>query len=247
LVGQHKQTYAHEVEGGYLWSPITRGDGGYNEFYENMKRVRPGDIVFSYAGAQIRAVGVCTAPAALMPKPTEFGAAGDGWGAEGWKVPVSFTVLQTPLRPKNHMGILAPRLPGKYSPIRATGDGNQAAYLAAVPRPMAEALIQLLERQWAALGLGGVIQGQDWSEPIEAADAATEKVIQNRTDIGATEKWQLVQSRRGQGVYRKNLESFETHCRVTGVTNLRTFGRATSSLGALSTDFEKLDGTTGFY
>lgn len=143
----HKQTYAQEVGGGYLWSPVTRSDGGYNEFYENMKRVRPGDIVFSYADAQIRAVGLCTAPAALMPKPSEFGAAGDAWQAEGWKVPVSFTALKTSLRPKHHMKILAPLLPEKYSPIRATGDGNQAAYLAAVPLAMAHALIQMLGPQ----------------------------------------------------------------------------------------------------
>lgn len=241
----HKQTYAQEVGGGYLWSPVSRSDGGYNEFYENMKRVRPGDIVFSYADARIRAVGICTAPAALMPKPSEFGTAGDAWQAEGWKLPISFTVLKIPFRPKTHMEILAPLLPGKYSPIRATGDGNQAAYLAAVPPAMAYALIQLLEPHWAALERDTFLEGQNWFQSTEAADATTEKAVHNRTDIGATEKWELVQSRRGQGVYRRNLESHETRCRVTGTTNLRHLRASHIKPWRVSTDFEKLDGNNG--
>ena len=40
------QTYKHEVEGGYMWSPKTRADGAHNEFYVNMTKVKPGDIIF---------------------------------------------------------------------------------------------------------------------------------------------------------------------------------------------------------
>jgi len=97
----NKQTYTHEIGGNYLWSPTERSDGGLNEFYENMKRVRPGDVVFAFAGGEIKAVGICSAPAILAPKPGEFGAAGDAWGSEGWRVPVEFTRLSTPLRPKD--------------------------------------------------------------------------------------------------------------------------------------------------
>ena len=99
------------MEGKYLGSPTNRSDGGRNEFYENMKRVRLGDIVFSFAGAQIRAVGVCTAPAISMPKPSEFGAAGAAWQNEGWRVPVSFRLLEAPIRPKDHMDVIAATLP----------------------------------------------------------------------------------------------------------------------------------------
>ncbi|MGL6337495.1 HNH endonuclease [Aeromonas jandaei] len=37
--------------------------------------------------------------------------------------------------------------------------------------------------------------------------------------LDATEKQQLVKSRRGQGLFRANLEKVEPACRVTGVTN----------------------------
>jgi hypothetical protein len=103
----NKQTYKHEVPGNYLWSPITKANGTPSVFYNNMQRARPGDVVFAFADAHVRAVGVVEAPALLLPKPSEFGAAGNAWGNEGWKLPVRFVELANPLRPKDHMAKLA--------------------------------------------------------------------------------------------------------------------------------------------
>jgi hypothetical protein len=52
------QTYQFEVPGGYLWSPKRNRDGAFNQFYENMKDVSPGDVVFSFKDTLIKAVGV---------------------------------------------------------------------------------------------------------------------------------------------------------------------------------------------
>ena len=41
------QTYGHEIVGGYLWSPKRKSNGERNAFYEFMREVSPGDIVFS--------------------------------------------------------------------------------------------------------------------------------------------------------------------------------------------------------
>lgn len=49
----HKQTRDHEIRGGYLWSPYRNTNGAFNQTYENMKLVRPGDIVFAYARGRI--------------------------------------------------------------------------------------------------------------------------------------------------------------------------------------------------
>src|SRR5688572_28625554 len=49
----HKQTRDHEVRGGYLWSPMRNANGSFNQTYDKMTLVRPGDIVFSYANGQI--------------------------------------------------------------------------------------------------------------------------------------------------------------------------------------------------
>jgi putative restriction endonuclease len=40
------QTFDEETEGNFMWSPKTNRNGGPNPFYENMRRVEPGDIVF---------------------------------------------------------------------------------------------------------------------------------------------------------------------------------------------------------
>lgn len=52
------QTYKSEVPGGFLWSPKTRADGARNQFYEKMREVAVGDIIFSFCDTRIKAIGV---------------------------------------------------------------------------------------------------------------------------------------------------------------------------------------------
>jgi hypothetical protein len=49
----HKQTFRHEFDGKYVWCPKRKKNGQVNHFYETMREVRPGDLVFSYADAAI--------------------------------------------------------------------------------------------------------------------------------------------------------------------------------------------------
>ena len=37
------QTYRAEVRGNFMWSPRQNANGVRNQFYENMRAVRPGD------------------------------------------------------------------------------------------------------------------------------------------------------------------------------------------------------------
>ena len=48
-----------------------------------------------------------------------------------------------------------------------------------------------------------------------------QKAVEGRTDIGPTQKQQLIQARRGQGVFKSNVRLNENKCRVTGVEDLR--------------------------
>ncbi len=54
----HKQTFRHEFSGGYIWSPKTKRGGALNRFYETLREVAPGDVIFSYAGGVIRGFGM---------------------------------------------------------------------------------------------------------------------------------------------------------------------------------------------
>ncbi len=211
-----------------------------------MHRTQPGDIVFSFADAKVQAVGICTTPAFMTPRPTEFGSAGDAWSGEGWKVAVNFVRLDTPLRPKDHMETLAPLLPEKYSPIRSSGDGNQGAYLAKIPRDMAQAVADLIGTRWPSNILQATELSINESEALEDAESSAENAIRNRTDLAETEKLALVRSRRGQGIYRKNLEGYEKQCRVTGVSNPSHLRASHIKPWRVSSNFEKLDGNNGF-
>ena len=80
------QTYRAEVRGSFMWSPKQNANGARNQFYENMREVSPGDVVFSFCDTRIKAIGVVTGGAQTGPKP-DFGAAGSNWSREGWFVP----------------------------------------------------------------------------------------------------------------------------------------------------------------
>ena len=42
------QTFHQGVTGGYLWSPERNANGARNPFYESMREVSPGDLIFSF-------------------------------------------------------------------------------------------------------------------------------------------------------------------------------------------------------
>jgi hypothetical protein len=71
------QTFRHEIAGGYLWSPKRNANGARNPFYESMREVSPGDLVFSFVDTRIAAIGVAQSYCSESPKPLEFGKAGD--------------------------------------------------------------------------------------------------------------------------------------------------------------------------
>jgi putative restriction endonuclease len=99
-----------------MWSPKQNANGVRNQFYENMREVSPGDVVFSFCDTRIKAIGVVTGAAQTGPKP-DFGSAGANWSQEGWFVPVDYCILENQIRPKDHAPVIRPFLPTKYSPL----------------------------------------------------------------------------------------------------------------------------------
>jgi hypothetical protein len=169
--------------------------------------------VFSFHDTKIGSIGVATGFAETAPKP-DFGSAGLNWSNEGWYVPVYYCGLERALRPKDHIQIIRPFLPVKYSPLQSNGDGLQSVYLAEVPEVMAQALIALIGQSYFdALAL---LTAFPSSPDPEAAHYEIEI-----TDIGPTFREQVIKARRGQGVFRANVMLVEAACRVTGVSDKR--------------------------
>lgn len=237
----HKQTFHQEVSGGYIWSPQRRTDGASSHFYDNMTKVHPGDFVFSYAGGEVRAIGVATARASAVPKPSEYGRAGASWSNDGWFIPVEFKRVDKPLKPKQHMGAIAPLLPEKYSPLQANGNGNQAAYLSSISEDLAAQLFGLL----GASSLLPQLKGVGVSSWMEEENDRAEAMLRERTDITQTEKEQVVMARRGQGVFRANVEALEQGCRITGLQLKEHLRASHIKPWRDSTNVERLDGNNG--
>jgi putative restriction endonuclease len=73
------QTFRQEIGGGYLWSPKRNANGARNPFYEFMREVAQGDLIFSFVDTRIVAIGVAQSYCYESPKPTEFGEVGLNW------------------------------------------------------------------------------------------------------------------------------------------------------------------------
>jgi hypothetical protein len=231
------QTYKHEVAGGFLWSPKANRNGARNQFYENMKEVEAGDLVFSFCDTLIKAVGVAQGPAQTAIQP-DFGSIGDQWDDEGWLVPVEFKEAETEVKPKNFINELQPLMAAKYAPLQANGNGNQGVYLAEVSKGFAKVVLN-------KLGYQPRLSDQVSSENPDNANTEAEQALQGRTDIGATQKSQLVSARRGQGVFKANVRLNESSCRVTGVTDIRFLIASHIKPWRLCNDEEKLNGCNG--
>jgi putative restriction endonuclease len=218
------QTHRHEIGGGYLWSPKRNADNGRNPFYEFMREVSPGDLVFSFFDTRIFAIGIAVSNCYESPKPIEFGGVGMNWDSIGWKIRVNFIEMQNKVRPKDHMGVLRPVLPGRYSPLQTTGNGNQGVYLTEVAPQLAAALIGLIGRQALELIQATQHQPDLIRPPAETADIEMwehhiEKMIEDREDLPETERESLIVARRGQGLFKDRVMRIETFCRVTKVAN----------------------------
>jgi hypothetical protein len=242
----HKKTVRMERNGGYLWSPRTKVNGHYNEFYENMRRARPGDGVISYANKTVGAVGIVTDVAIAAPKPEVFGSRGEDWSNEGWLVPISWSPLAKPFSPSQFLGDIAPLLPESHSPIRATnGYGNQGVYLARISVELFSEVLRLGN----APNIESIRRNADERPAVSfiaQLEAEIEKEIAASLDLSSTEKEQVILARRGQGKFRRNVAAYESSCRCTGI---EVAGLLIAShikpWRACSSAAERLDGSNG--
>ena len=220
-----------------MWSPKMNANGGNNPYYNFMTQVVPGDVIFSYANGSIIAVGVALGVARTSNKPTDFGNAGQVWSNDGWRVDVDFHRVEKPISPKNHMSILAPLLPEKYSPIQASGRGNQV-YLTSISAELGQTLLGLLgvnEITWPVTDLSELSFNEE-----------EQKLIEDQS-IEETMKSTLIMARRGQGAFRERVKFFEGSCRVTGVDKPELLIASHIKPWATSDNEERLNGHNGLF
>lgn len=234
----HKQTVKVEVDEGYIWSPQKNKNGSSNQTYINLTRTALGDIIFSYAGGKIVAVGKVIALVQNKERPAEFGKTGDQWDKTGWLVRVEWQRLLSPFAPKDHLSDIVPLLPAKYAPIQANGNGNQGVYLAEIGVPLGNKLLSLIE-----------LTNNGTNEAIADIDTRLSESAQEldieRSPIPNTQKHQLILARVGQGEFRINVQKVESRCRITGLTDKRFLIASHIKPWKYSSNEERLDGHNG--
>jgi hypothetical protein len=244
------QTFEQEFRGGYLWSPKRNKNGARNRFYENMREVAPGDIVFSFRNRMIAAIGVAQSYGYECPKPTEFGSIGANWEMVGWRVDVLYTSIHRRIVPKEHMDALGPLLPERYAPLQASGDGIQSVYLTEISRPFAETLGGLIgpeaqqltsttsERLAPATTVLSARGIDEWEDQIQ-------RVVLDDSGLSETERTALIKARRGQGLFKQNVMRIEASCRITRVENPTHLVGSHIKPWRDSSNDERLDGANG--
>lgn len=231
------QTYEHEVPDGYLWAPQTDRTGKIPQSYANMLLLEPDDIVFSFAGKQIKAVGVVLERATSSAKPKVFSKPEHVWNESGWRVEVLFEEPINQIYPKDHMDMLRPLLPASHSPIREDGQGNQV-YLCAISDQFGSALLSLTE---------AIIPDIPARELSEVQYDELEQEIIASAMLNETEKATLVMARRGQGLFRNHVQIVEKTCRVTKVGAEKLLIASHIKPWKLSDNQERLSGNNGLF
>jgi putative restriction endonuclease len=243
------QTFRQEIGGGYLWSPKRNANGARNPFYESMREVSPGDLIFSFADTRIVAIGVAQSYCYESPKPAEFGEVGRNWDRVGWKIRVGFTRLLHQVRPKDHIQLLRSLLPDRYSPLQPNGNGIQSVYLTDVPVPLAEALVGLIgpeALQIAELSsqANQVLATQEVNNDVEVWEHHLEIEIE-KANLSDTEREAIITARRGQGLFKQRVMLLEQRCRITLVDNPAHLVASHAKPWRDSTNEERLNGENG--
>ncbi|WP_309934073.1 HNH endonuclease [Variovorax paradoxus] len=221
----------HEVGGGYIWCPHTDVNGHERETYTNLTRVAAGDLVFSYADRAIRAIGAVRAPYVDAPKPA-YGAAGTNWGADGWLVTIDWKLLTQPFEPLLMFAQLQPLMPERHSPLTSAGKGAMNVYLAGITPQLGQLLIGLIS-----------VSNPEVQDEVDDASAMQQVLNAN---IPATTKKQLVEARKGQGIFRDRVTAIARTCRVSNTSDPRVLVASHIKPWSKSTDEERLDGENGF-
>jgi putative restriction endonuclease len=245
------QTFRQEIDGGYLWSPKRNKNGHRNPFYEFMREVAPGDIVFSFCDTRIPAIGIVSGYCRESPKPEEFGATGTNWSQIGWRVGVRWRRLTNAIRPKDHIALLRSELAARYSPLTPDGNGLQSVYLTRVGAGLASALFRLIGNEVASVSdLGYETSRVERDSPaperdIEEWERRVEVAIVTDEAIRETERLALVQARRGQGIFRDNVRTIERACRITRVERAEHLIASHVQPWRDSSNEQRLDGENG--
>jgi putative restriction endonuclease len=202
-------------------------------------------LIFSFMDTRIQAIGIAQSYCWESPKPLEFGTAGQNWENVGWKVNVAFTGLSAKVRPKDHIEILRPLLPERYSPLQSNGSGLQSVYLTEIPADLAVVLMGLIGKEVEPLSIAAKSTKPIVADDLDFWEGKLEQEVANDTNVPETDRTAIIRARKVQGLFKDRVSQIESKCRITGVQNPVHLIASHCKPWRDSTNEERLNGENG--
>ena len=210
--------------GGYIWAPKVAKNGRTPAHWATMKRVLPGDLIFSGVDNALRAVAEVTLPAYTSERPDPLD--DQLWSGDGWRLDVAYIDLPQPMFYRDWVPQVLSEMPALHSPFHSGGKPNQG-YLYELPISVGEYVIDLARKQ----GIDLATQAYE----VAPVGPGTE-----------TTRQQLTAARIGQGKFRKDLlERWGGNCAILGVSRPELLRASHIKPWTSSNNAERLDPANG--
>jgi len=160
-------------------------------------------------------------------------------------VKVEFIELANRIRPKDHIEVLRPLLPARYSPLQPNGNGIQSVYLTEVPTTLGEVLMVLIGQEVAPISLAARDVKPIPADDLDIWESRLEQQIENDSTVRETDRVAIIRARNGQGLFKDRVSRIESRCRITGVENPVHLLASHCKPWRDSTNEERLNGENG--
>lgn len=214
------RTYKHERQFGYIWAPCHNENGKRFYYWDNVAKIEPGDIVYSYVKGKILAISTANSYAYRAPVPRDSEAQ-VVWLQNGWKVDLDYVDLIEPIPIDEVLAELLPLMPSSHSPLTVNGKGFN----------------------------GYVFKIDEYASDFLLRDRRSDKLASYSTVAVAvavgkelTERESLTRIRIGQAQFRSNLKIYwRSECSVSGVRNLNLLRASHIKPWSISTSADRLN------
>ena len=213
-------TSHHKGNESYLWCPKKEGEKQHTkQYFENMRRLRPGDVILAYFDDGVQGYGVALTYSYTYLRPPHFT---DKWSNQGWRCDVDFTKFQEKVNYRKHSKELLAQAfeQGEVNPLTKEGKLYQGGYLSRVKPEFVriiaqdakhEDLLAILRAKAASVGEGQALDTIGYRHAL--LDDLVTRNLKNEYDADSVRD--LLRARYGLGVFREHVARLEKSCRIT--------------------------------
>ena len=222
-------THKEAKNGQFLWAPLSsrskRGIEQFRTHWDNVARVRTGDLIFCYHDNYIRGIAIAQFNSYVAERPPR--ASFKEWQNEGHRVDISYSELKRPIRSDEIAEIYIAKFDPRTQPrLFNSVKGINQIYMASLP---ADAGQFLLEQ-------AGIL--------VDYEDSLIDSGSPQK--VSSTTRTALIEARVGQGAFRSGLLGrWDGRCALTGLGNPNLLVASHIHAWSLANNAERLDTDNG--